>query len=333
MSALKIAIVTTLRDAGPMLDSFVTYHLRNGFARLYLFFDDPADPDLARLAGHPMVSAIAHDEVLRERWARLPEYAIYGAHIGREVMARQVLNVALAQDLARQDGCDWLLHIDSDELFFAPKQAVAAHFLEVNALPVDTVCYRNFEAVPEKADIIDPFREVDLFKVPPELGAGPFDRNGYALLANTPQIPQKRFHFYRNGKAAVRLGARDMRPGGVHRFGRPGGTTNEAQATDAFVLHYPCCGFDAFWQKYKTLGVFGDIWLGTFDIRQAIGPLHLDARDMVAGNDREAALAFYRQRIAIEDKTRAEQLIRHGILTRFAQPRDFLDRQAPSAGG
>ena len=69
MSALKIAIVTTLRDAGPMLDSFVTYHLRNGFARLYLFFDDPADPDLARLAGHPMVSAIAHDEVLRERWA------------------------------------------------------------------------------------------------------------------------------------------------------------------------------------------------------------------------------------------------------------------------
>ncbi len=129
----------------------------------------------------------------------------------------------------------------------------------------------------------------------------------------------------------MRLGASDMRPEGVHRFTRPGGTIQEAQASDAFVLHYACCGFDAFWQKYRTLGVFTDAWLGAFDIRQAIGPLHLDARDVVAKGDREAALAFYRQRIALEDKTRAEQLIRHGILTRLPQPRNFLSNLAQSA--
>lgn len=310
-----------------MLDSFVTYHLRNGFAHLYLFFDDPADPDLARLAGHPMVSVIAQDAALRRRWSHLPQYPLYAAHVDREVMARQVLNAALAMEMARQDRCDWLLHIDSDELFFAPKGAVAAHFLEAAALQVDTICYRNFEAVPEKADIADPFRDVDLFKVPPELRAGPFNEEGRALLADTPQIPEKRFHFYRNGKAAVRLGAPDMRPEGVHRFTRPGGTVQEAQASDAFVLHYPCCGFEAFWRKYRTLGPFADAWLGAFDIRQSIGPLHLDARDVVARNDREAALAFYRRRIALEDKARAEQLIRHGILTRLPQPRNFLNKQ------
>lgn len=205
---------------------------------------------------------------------------------------------------------------------------VAAHFLEAGAISVDTICYRNFEAVPEKADIADPFREVDLFKIPLELRAGPFNYEGRALLAGTPQIPEKRFHFYPNGKAAVRLGAQDMRPEGVHRFTRPDGTIQEAQASDAFVLHYPCCGFQAFWQKYKTLGVFADAWMGAFDIRQAIGPLHLDARDVVAKNDRETALAFYRQRIALEDKTRAEQLIRHGILTRLPQPRSFLNNLA-----
>jgi len=324
LSDLKLAIVTTLRDAGAMLDSFVTYHLRTGFTHLYLFFDDPADSDLARLRGHPRITAIAHDDDLRRRWAWLPEYAHYGEHIDREVMARQVLNTGLAIELALRDGCDWLLHIDSDELFFAPR-GTATHFQQAQAHAVDTVCYRNFEAVPEKADITDPFREVDLFKVPPELRAGPFDDAGRALLADTPQIPEKRFHFYRNGKAAVRLAAPDMRPDGVHRFLRSGGTTQEAQASDAFVLHYPCCGFEVFWQKYKRLGVFSDSWLGAFDIRQAIGPLHLDARDLVTNSDRDTALAFYHQRIALEDRMRTEQLIRHGILTRLPQPRDFLN--------
>lgn len=325
MPSLKIAIVTTLRDAGAMLDSFVTYHLHNGFARLYLFFDDPADPDLRRFSDHPMITAIPHDGALRGRWPRLPEHDLYADHIDREVMARQVLNLGVAMEMARHDGCHWLLHIDSDELFFTPKETATSHFQKVHALPVDTVCYRNFEAVPEKADITDPFREVDLFKVPLEMRAGPFDERGHALLADTTQIPEKRFHFYRNGKAAVRLSAQDMRPDGVHRFIRPGGTTQEAQASDAFVLHYPCCGFETFWQKYRTLGVFRDQWLGAFDIRQSIGPLHLDARDVMAKNDRDTALEFYRQRVAIEDGARAEQLIRHGILTRLPQVKNLLN--------
>lgn len=234
----------------------MTYHLCSGFAHLYLFFDDPSDPDLPRLSGHPNITTIAHDEKLRSRWRQIPEYGLYAEHVDREVMARQVLNTGVAMEMARRDHCGWLLHIDSDELFFTPKETVASHFQKVDALRVDTVCYRNFEAVPEKAAIADPFRDVDLFKVPLELRAGPFDQRGYALLADTPQIPEKRFHFYRNGKAAVRLSAQDIRPDGVHRFVRPGGTTQEAQATDAFVLHYPCCGFEPFWQKYRTLGEF-----------------------------------------------------------------------------
>ncbi|HET7084370.1 MAG TPA: glycosyltransferase family 2 protein [Rhizomicrobium sp.] len=319
------AIVTTLRDAGALLDSFAAYHLNLGFAHLFLFFDDPADPDFSRFSRHPNVTAISHDAKLRDAWKGLPEYQTYAAFIDREVMARQVLNTALGMELARKKGLDWLLHIDADELFFLARQSLAEHFAAAQG--ADTIAYANFEAVPEKADIGDPFREVDLFKLPLELAAEPSEACR-ALLADTPQIPPARFHFYRNGKSAVRLDSA-LRPNGVHKFTNWNGETREAAAMDAFVLHYACCGFDAFWRKYVTLGAFADQWLDKFDIRGAIGPLHLDSRDVVAGGDREAALAFYRRRIAIEDPARVRELLRQRILTRVSRPKELLHNAGP----
>ncbi|MDB5740676.1 MAG: hypothetical protein JWP16_1716 [Alphaproteobacteria bacterium] len=321
----RAALVTTLRDAGDSIDSFVAWHLDIGFERLFLFFDDPDDPDLPRLAAHPRITAIAHDEALRHAWMRLPEYNALGSFTGSEVIARQVLNVGIAMNLARQQGLDWLLHIDADELFFSPNQPVAELFAAGQAF--DTIPFPNFEAVPEASVIGDPFREVDLFKVPAIFSPGPFTPEGQALLRSTPQLqPGLRFHFYTNGKSAVRLGARDVRPNGVHSFARTSGETRLAPVPAAYVLHYACCGFEAFWTKYRRLGRFSDRWFGQDDIRALIGPLHLDARDVVAGGDRDAALDFYRRRIAIEDPARGEALIAHGILLRIPEPRQLLAR-------
>ena len=326
--APRVAIVTTLRDAGGMLDSFVAYHLHHGFAHLFLFFDDPLDPGLERFAGHPMVTAIPHDGELRRCWTGLPEYAAGSEFMDREVMARQVLNAALAMGLARQKQFDWLLHIDADELFFTPRQSVAEHFTQIHALAADTIRYQNFECVPEKDDVADAFREVDLFKVPLELGGGSVSGECNILLGKTLQIPAKRFHFYRNGKSAMRLSAQELRPNGVHKFVDWNSETRGMRAKGAFILHYACCGFESFWQKYVTLGAFTDRWLNSFDIRSAIGPLHLDARDIVAAGDREAGRAFYRERIAIEDIEQVRQLILCGILTRIPEPGELLERIA-----
>jgi len=328
--APRVAIVTTLRDAGGTLDSFVAYHLHHGFAHLFLFFDDPSDPGLERFAAHPLVTVIPHDGELRRRWAGLPEYTAGSEFMDREVMARQVLNAALAIGLARQKQFDWLLHIDADELFFAPRQSVAEHFIQIDALAADTIRYQNFECVPEKDDIADAFREVSLFKIPMELETGSVSGECHIMLGNTPQIPAKRFHFYRNGKSAMRLSAPDLRPSGVHKFVNPNGETRAVRARGAFILHYACSGFEVFWQKYVTLGRFADQWLSSYDIRSAIGPLHLDARDIVAAGDREAGRVFYRERIAIEDIERVRQLILCGILTRIPEPGELLERIALS---
>ena len=327
----RVAIVTTLRNAGHVLDSFIAYHLSIGFGRLYLFFDDPSDPDLPRAAAHPNVTAVAHDAALRERWRDLPDYSAQSPFLDTEVMARQVLNVALAMNWAREAGFEWLLNIDSDELFFSPFHDAATHFASLENQPLETVLYLNYEAVPESDDIDDFFRDVDLFKVPPTLNRRPVTQDLLQAIRNTPQLHPNFYNFYASGKSAVRLSSPHMLPKGVHHFVRPDGEFRAGQSAQQFVLHYPCCGFENFWTKYVTLGRFPDRWWDCYDIANLIGRFHLDARDVVGTGDRNAARAFYRNRLSIQDRARIDQLVRLGVLTRFSQPREILSRLTVSS--
>ena len=128
-------------------------------------------------------------------------------------MARQMLNADHAIDLALEQGADWLLHLDIDELFCCA-ESVASHFSGISQ-DVAQVSYLNHEAAPEGADMEDYFREVTLFKVNPALCP-------QESLAQWRQSSGRRWFFlgYDNGKAAVRL-----RPGvttkGVHLFEPP----------------------------------------------------------------------------------------------------------------
>ena len=63
------AIVTTLKQPGPSLASFLRYHLAIGFSRIFLFFDDPSDPyiEMARKFRH--VRIIKNDAHLRRKWS------------------------------------------------------------------------------------------------------------------------------------------------------------------------------------------------------------------------------------------------------------------------
>ena len=318
------AIVTTLRDAGPLLDRFIAWHRAAGFARLYLVFDDPADPDAARVASRDGVTVIIHDAVLRNAWTAQPMFAALADSIDTEVMARQILNVAVVMDRARRDGCSWLLHIDIDELFWSPDQSVADHFAALESEAFDVVTYRNLEAAPEADEIDDPMGQVTLFKVPPDrLPTLPQAPLRQALQAS-PRFRQGIFNLYSNGKSAVRLDRPGLEPFGVHDFGRPRGVAARATSARHFILHYACCGFQAFVDKYRRLGRFEDRWWGRYDIAAAIGPFHLQARDVVMGGDPAATLAFYRARVAITDPVESGRLIAAGVLERITGPARLL---------
>lgn len=369
------AIVTTLRNAGATLDSFIKYHLSVGFSHIFLFFDDPDDAGIEIARGRPNVTVIRHDAELRRRWKRTRSYRMLG-HVRRfietEVMSRQVLNAEVAIGLAADKGFDWLLHIDSDELFHAPGQSAGAHFRSLAERGVRHVTYPNHEAAPETPDVADPFKEVTLFKKNPyTLSAGQMSDEQKAVIEELPQLPDKFFFFYRNGKSAARV-SEGLLPEGVHGFRvednfwsrlsrrylgggakspagkvpwfsrRPAARPAPAEpakivSDNACVLHYPCCGFAAFWNKYVTWGDFSDKWFGKMDIRERIGSFTLEARDVVLSGDREAAREFYKTRFVLGGEADTERLIEGGLCSRFFEPSLILaaagaaDAPAPPA--
>ncbi len=325
-------IVATVRDAADVLDSFITYHLAIGFAHIYLFFDDPLDPCAGSLAGRPQVTAIRCDEPLRARWTGLRTYPKYREHVEAEVMARQILNCELAVAMAAGAGYDWILHIDSDELFWSAGCSAPEHFAALDFRGTDNAVYLNFEALPEALEIGDYFREVTLFKVNLHRGSQRrFDGEQVALMKNTRFAdPHCNFHLYNNGKAAARLDAR-LLPLTVHEFAREraDGTIergHEVIGDSQLILHYPNCGFTKFLTKYRTLGSFGDKWFGAGDVI----PFHREARDIVALGDEARAQEFYRERVMRHRDDDVELLTARGILRRIDGPAELLRRVAPS---
>ena len=334
----RAALVTTLRGAERVLESFVRYHLGLGFARLYLFFDDADDPglEIVRRLNDSRIETLARGAGLDVEWRKCVQYGYYAPHVEHEVMARQSLNAEVAVQRALADHIDWLLHIDADELFHCPGLDAPAHFSSLAAQEVGRAIYPNCEALCESESIGDFFRDVTLFKVNPNLQpGGRLSAVQQAAADASSKFPPHFFLFYSNGKSAARV-IPGLVPDGVHRFHarrypRRGQTATpvstpptERVIGDCRILHYACCGFETFLEKYRTLGAFGDKWFGNVDIRSSIGAFHLAARDVVATGDREAARRFYHQFAMVDDPATIQALIQCGLLIRITGPSGIL---------
>ena len=65
-------------------------------------------------------------------------------------------------EMAAKDGMDWILHIDTDELVYpggGPEYSIQRVLAAVPA-DVDTMVFPNYESLPERDDVQDPFTEV-----------------------------------------------------------------------------------------------------------------------------------------------------------------------------
>lgn len=172
------AIVSTVKGFGHLCVSWCTYHFAIGFTHLYIYFDEPSELEAARtqLLNHfpaSTLTLVSHDSKLHKEWAWLPGSESILRHAATEVQIRQQLNARHAMSLAVSQGIRWMLHIDADELFDPGSAGDArAHFAELEEAGVETFCYMNFEAVPEKNGIADPFKEASDCAPPPPPSLG-----------------------------------------------------------------------------------------------------------------------------------------------------------------
>lgn len=148
------AVVSTLRGIPQAeLETWLSHHLGTCcFSNAVLFFDDPAElvtsKDALSMWGSQVLS-IAVDDELREEYKTCQRFNALQPRLGEDWVARQELHVELAMRRAARDGCEWLLHIDLDELFLLPEGVTAPeHFAEVPP-GRNAVAYLNHEGVPE----------------------------------------------------------------------------------------------------------------------------------------------------------------------------------------
>jgi hypothetical protein len=162
---------------GSSLDSFICYYLHVGFSRLYLYLDDPNDASVGVARRYPTdrVTVRVRDAAFECEWEGLPSWSRLRLYAATEVQARQMLNCEHAIARCREQGDEWLLHVDSDELLHLPGTesgmsgaggtgggALQRHLAELERLGAILFTYRNLEAVPEALECVDPYRAVRL---------------------------------------------------------------------------------------------------------------------------------------------------------------------------
>jgi hypothetical protein len=125
-------VVTTVRAPEEQILAFVAHHLALGAARIWVYFDDPADPAHDRIARLPRITAIRCTD-----WY----WALRGGR-DRRHQSRQVQNARHAQHRCR---LDWLTHVDVDEYIHAARP-VAEILAEVPGAEV-TLRMEPFEAL------------------------------------------------------------------------------------------------------------------------------------------------------------------------------------------
>lgn len=69
---------------------------------------------------------------------------------------------AVGIEMAMKDRVDWILHIDTDELMYpgGAHEYSLKRVLGGYPADVDTVIFPNYESLPERDDVEDPFTEV-----------------------------------------------------------------------------------------------------------------------------------------------------------------------------
>jgi len=140
------SVVAILKEPWPVLERFVSWHLAAGAERLHLVFDDPEDPSISRLDGHP---ALDIHRATPDFWRSC------GAKPDGHFTHRQNMSMNYLYQRATSD---WVLNLDGDELVYC-RDGRLADLLDTQPPEVRSLLLGVAEHVGRRADgACDQFR-------------------------------------------------------------------------------------------------------------------------------------------------------------------------------
>ncbi|CAF2299077.1 unnamed protein product [Brassica rapa] len=319
----KICITTSTSAGLEQTLPWIFYHKVIGVSTFYLFVEGTAaSPNVSRvLETIPGVNVIYRTRELEEEqaksriWNETWLHKFFYKPCNYELFVKQNLNMEMAITMARDDGIDWILHLDTDELVHpsgASEYSLRSLFREVPA-DVDAVIFVNYESSVERDDIKEPFTEVSMFKknyehVPRDVY---FENFKEATHGN-----KNYFLTYGNGKSAARI-QDHLRPNGAHRWYNYKKIPNFIYLDEAAVLHYTYSRFSDLTSRHDRCGCKPT----REDVKRCF-MLEFDRSAFIIASTSTSAemLQWYREHVVWTDEKLKLKLLKEGILTRIYAP-------------
>ncbi|CAN7062914.1 unnamed protein product [Brassica rapa subsp. trilocularis] len=319
----KICITTSTSAGLEQTLPWIFYHKVIGVSTFYLFVEGTAaSPNVSRvLETIPGVNVIYRTRELEEEqaksriWNETWLHKFFYKPCNYELFVKQNLNMEMAITMARDDGMDWILHLDTDELVHpsgASEYSLRSLFREVPA-DVDAVIFVNYESSVERDDIKEPFTEVSMFKknyehVPRDVY---FENFKEATHGN-----KNYFLTYGNGKSAARI-QDHLRPNGAHRWYNYKKIPNFIYLDEAAVLHYTYSRFSDLTSRHDRCGCKPT----REDVKRCF-MLEFDRSAFIIASTStsEEMLQWYREHVVWTDEKLKLKLLKEGILTRIYAP-------------
>ncbi|KAJ4711563.1 Glycosyltransferase-like KOBITO 1 [Melia azedarach] len=321
----KICITTSTSAGLDQILPWMFYHKVIGVTTFFLFVEGKAaSPDVSKvLESIPGVKLIYRTKELEEQQAKSRIWnetwlsSFFYKPCNYELFVKQSLNMEMAIVMARDEGMDWILHLDTDELIHpagAREYSLRQLLLDVPG-NVDMVIFPNYESSVERDDIKDPFSEVSMFKK--NYDHLPKDTY-FGMYKESTRGNPNYFLTYGNGKSVARI--RDhLRPNGAHRWHNYMKTPNEIKLEEAAVLHYTYAKFSDLTSRRDRCGCKPT----KEDVKRCF-MLEFDRSAFIIASTttEEEMLNWYHEHVVWGDKDLKMKLLRKGILTRIYSPMD-----------
>lgn len=230
-----------------MLLHNLLYHRFAGVDTAFVFFDRTTDDSAGSVSDLPF--ARLEPSVDPATFKGVHGANIYVDHADSHA-ARQCLNVMSVLRTAADDGFDWIIHVDADELLATDKDESSPGFLKDHLAMIrdDVECVRflPFEVCPTSLECDHPFASHTNFIVP---GARRKRTIQDAMQGGSFNTRLSLGH--RKGKRAIRTSA-GLVPRGPHEFVRRD-RSEPNEVTSGRLLHYYITGFSHFVQKFENM--------------------------------------------------------------------------------
>jgi hypothetical protein len=254
---MKIALAVTVKNERQLLRPNLLYHHYLGVDAVFVFSDATTDDTLESLGELPFVRVCP--SVPPGGAADRPGFETLVKKASLHHTARQCLNAAFAMAAAKQEGFDWMVSLDADELicldFHTAEKGGLADYLGSVDKEIAQVRFQTLEVVQHRLEYENVFARETLFKRnSPDIRRriyDPFKKKTWT---------KRGFYGHNQGKSAVRLTARAI-PRTVHSFmGADGRELNTLK--EKFLLHYYCYCFSDFIKKFENFKNRPDTFLG-----------------------------------------------------------------------